>query len=962
MVHIFFKYVFFIFLLLFSVITQAQQPYSITLNSLNGLPSNAVYNLHQDENGFIWLATDEGLFKYDGFQYISYKSAKQTSVAGSNIQEDEYGRIWYQNFDGFIYYVEKDSLHQLAQNEPVGFISYGITKQYLFVVQKKGIDVFSMESLSLLKTIPLSIIEAEHSTVLNKNFYLISDDIIYKIDHNLNVTSTAFFENKQFHVKYIFPYKEKLYVVSKHNESKTLYFFNEQLEYLESIPIPQLSHIQGSDVLDGVIWLHSPDGLYRYNEQGKQMDTKAMFPLSSSSKVIKDYQKNYWFASVNNGIHIVPELKDKIYNIHPFYIRTFIKTRENYLFGTQAGELLFTDHQFENKKIRYAIPQNLQTYYIYQDSIDRNLIFSNNGFTIISGNLSYKKNHNVALKEVIRLDDKYYAFAASGFFGLLINPNANKASYSIWDNLFYKNQDKDIPEVARLKSGFRAKSVGFFQKEQKIFFATSIGVFAITPNGEEELKYNKEPIYADKIICSENRIFFLDTKGNLFQFDGDKTLVSLSKKWNLPKERVQILKKFGNDILLLCDNHIYLMNDKGPEKVDILIKNNSIRDFWYEEGSLTVLTDEGVLLLPLSINRTKKNVLFHVNQLWVNNSPISWSNFHRLDYESNNIRIDFSVLEFIKKNIAIYYRMNKGAWVLINNETRTLQFPSLASGKYLIEFKIGEEVSDKKINFEIVLPFWKRGWFYLIFSLILVSLVSLYFRWRSRLMQKQITLLNEKVALEKSLGKSILSSIKSQMNPHFFYNALNTIQAYIFTNDKAKASNYLSKFSKLTRIVLEMSEKENVTLHEEMDAIKLYLDLEKMRFSDSFTYEIVLKNDLDPDMLEFPPMLLQPYIENSIKHGLLHKKGDKKVSIFFEKKGELLLVSIEDNGIGRKRSIELNTIKNNKHKPFSTAANEKRLEILNKGRKEKIFVKIIDQFDDTGSPCGTTVLLAIPTK
>ena len=202
------------------------------------------------------------------------------------------------------------------------------------------------------------------------------------------------------------------------------------------------------------------------------------------------------------------------------------------------------------------------------------------------------------------------------------------------------------------------------------------------------------------------------------------------------------------------------------------------------------------------------------------------------------------------------------------------------------------------------------------------------------------------------------------MNPHFFYNALNTIQAYIFTNEKQKANAYLAKFSKLTRNVLEMSEKETISLNEEIEALKLYLELEKMRFSDQFNFDIVLENSLDKENIEFPPMLIQPYVENAIKHGLLHKKGEKELMITFRKEQNLLIVLIDDNGIGRKRSKELNRIKSEKHQSFSSDANEKRLEILNKNAKSKaeIVLKFIDKQDINGVAIGTTVILSIPLE
>jgi LytS/YehU family sensor histidine kinase len=221
-------------------------------------------------------------------------------------------------------------------------------------------------------------------------------------------------------------------------------------------------------------------------------------------------------------------------------------------------------------------------------------------------------------------------------------------------------------------------------------------------------------------------------------------------------------------------------------------------------------------------------------------------------------------------------------------------------------------------------------------------------------------LLREKIQLEKSLSKSILTSIKAQMNPHFFYNALNTIQAYIFTNDNRNASSYLAKFSKLTRMILEMSGKEKISLSEEIIALKLYLELEQVRFNDDFEFLIEVDQGIDPEMIKLPSMLIQPYVENSIKHGLLHKKGIKKVVISFLYQDGILKITIDDNGIGRKRSAELNKIRDEVYESFSTDANQKRLEILNRDSNSKISVSYFDKADDYQNSLGTTVVAYIP--
>ncbi len=155
------------------VFIQAQQPYSVNLNKLNGLPSDAVYDILQDKKGFIWFASNAGLVRYDGKEYKIYQSTTQTSAAGSNIKEDNLGRIWYENFDGYLYFVNNDTLQSFKQNTPIGFLPFGITNKNIFVIQKKGIDIYDIKNLKIIKTIPIDIKSAEHTNSNATDFYSI---------------------------------------------------------------------------------------------------------------------------------------------------------------------------------------------------------------------------------------------------------------------------------------------------------------------------------------------------------------------------------------------------------------------------------------------------------------------------------------------------------------------------------------------------------------------------------------------------------------------------------------------------------------------------------------------------------------------------------------------------------------------------------------------------------------------
>lgn len=219
---------------------------------------------------------------------------------------------------------------------------------------------------------------------------------------------------------------------------------------------------------------------------------------------------------------------------------------------------------------------------------------------------------------------------------------------------------------------------------------------------------------------------------------------------------------------------------------------------------------------------------------------------------------------------------------------------------------------------------------------------------------RELKIKQQQVELERT--ESELKAIKAQMNPHFIFNSLNSIQEMFFLGDKRLANEHLGQFSMLTRQILNASGKQYISLSEEVDMLNKYLQLEGLRFEKDFTYNIQLSCEEEADDIMLPPMLIQPYIENAIRHGLLHKQGEKNVSISFSfSQGDKLLTClVNDNGIGREAAAKINQHRSALHQSFATSANQKRLDLLNQNREHAIAV----QYNDTA--LGTTVNIHIP--
>jgi len=241
------------------------------------------------------------------------------------------------------------------------------------------------------------------------------------------------------------------------------------------------------------------------------------------------------------------------------------------------------------------------------------------------------------------------------------------------------------------------------------------------------------------------------------------------------------------------------------------------------------------------------------------------------------------------------------------------------------------------------------------FLLITLGMVVIFVVILSIILIRQNKLRNEQKNL---LLKQKL--FRSQMNPHFIFNSLTSIQNFILDEDAHIASKYLSRFSKLVRNILDSSVEDYVSLEEEIVTIENYLELQKIRFQDKFDYSIEVDEKINPENMNIPPMLAQPFIENSIEHGIKHKKSKGHISIRFKSKDGNIIFEVEDDGVGRAQAKEILYKQNREHKSLATAITHERLQVLNKKLKEKITLYIKDLIDTDNQPSGTLVQIEIP--
>ncbi|AYL95829.1 tetratricopeptide repeat-containing sensor histidine kinase [Mucilaginibacter celer] len=263
----------------------------------------------------------------------------------------------------------------------------------------------------------------------------------------------------------------------------------------------------------------------------------------------------------------------------------------------------------------------------------------------------------------------------------------------------------------------------------------------------------------------------------------------------------------------------------------------------------------------------------------------------------------------------------------------------------------------------------KQQSLYAIAAILVLSLVSSYFIFKTRiqkinfkneLTKEKLGLQLKQISFESRLNDLRLESLKSQMNPHFIFNCLNSIRYYVEINETDAASVYITKFSKLIRYILDGARAEKVSLAAEIEVIRLYLDMEQMRLKEKLHYELHLTNNLNPEVIECPSLLIQPYVENAIWHGIMNKSGGGMVKIDVKRSvdGNYLVITVADNGVGRQKAAEIRN-RNFQHKSHASALNNERINMFNAKYNAKNEVVISDLKDPENNPRGTLVTIKL---
>jgi hypothetical protein len=328
-----------------------------------------------------------------------------------------------------------------------------------------------------------------------------------------------------------------------------------------------------------------------------------------------------------------------------------------------------------------------------------------------------------------------------------------------------------------------------------------------------------------------------------------------------------------------------------------------------------------------------------------------------VNYFENSLSIEFVALDYDNSLPDSYlYKMEGLADEWTSTSNHMVNYAALPSGNYTFRVKLEGQPdnSEDTVHIFVDRPFWKERWFIGIVVLMLgISIYALY-RLRLKIIREEERVKSE---LKQQLSDMEMKALRAQMSPHFLFNSLNSINRYIVKSDPETASLYLTKFSKLMRLILENSHHKVITLEQELNALKLYMELEALRFNNKFKYTLSVNESISPMTVGVPPMIIQPFIENAIWHGLLHKNSPGLLEIKIDAFESGIQCIILDNGVGRKKAAELKSKSISRDKSYGMKITTDRLKMSNDSSVSA--VEIVDLADESGNALGTKVILKI---
>lgn len=978
----------FAFIFLACNISFAQQFNFVNFSLNEGLPQSQVTSICQDRSGYLWIGTETGLSKFDGISFTNF-------TAEDGLADNEIDNI-YLDHDFNLWVATPKGLSKIENNEIVTYpFSEDLLTEYnvndlvqfnddLLLATDQGIVCFKENKYHVInyedeQVAFRAIVNYNNKTAFcasKSGLFTYSDNRINKLNHeklaNLNLSDLVLVDSSL----YISTYGDGLI---KYN-----LIDQELIEY--KLPIMRIRslHVLGGSILcatkNGAIELNEETGkIYLYN------NSNGLY-FENIRTVFIDREQNCWIGSDGKGLFKLTGKSIVTYTkSHGIYSNAIMGIHQNkagvFAFSTYESGVTFwaNDSTFVSKNYNDQL-KNSTVWMSWNNDDGSCWVASSGGVDLINSSGTIEKSINLPttkMRAILPYNDSTIFFGgASGLFVL----NNKKI-----DTLF-SSYNLDINKIINHENHiYLATTTGLYYFN----FNTDIGMLEFISLPENNVKSIAFDLDFNLWIGTNSKGIFVKTKDNDFypfildQEDaGSRTVLG-------------VIVSSKNDIWVSTLNGVYQIMHSSD-----VVSDYKIYHYGYAEGLITLECNQNALYEDnqnhiwvgtsdglVEINPDENDQMFRQRkpELLITGIRLFMEDFDyriysseidkitgvpttiNLPYNKNHLTFDFVGINLKDPHGVRYQYRLLGAeenWSpLTPNRYATYSF--IGHGEYDFEVRsvnaTGQYSETKRIHVSISPPFWLTWWFILFVVLIGLIIIWGIFQIRIRAIKQKEE--NEKLGYKNRLLFLEQQSLNASMNRHFIFNSLNSIQYFINSSNKLAANKYLTSFAKLIRKNLDSSQANNfiVTMKEEIERIELYLSLEKMRFEGKFDYQIIIDEEIDQESIEMPSMILQPFVENSIIHGVLpvDRKGQIILRGYME--FDYLIFEIEDDGIGIDESLaRKNKKSDDHHESMGMEITNRRIELLRKLTGENLMLIGPFQINNSkGEVAGTKVIIKI---
>jgi len=941
-------------------------------SSDQGLPYFQVFDIMQDSRGFIWFATDKGVSRYNGYEFQNFDiedGLPENTIV--EIYEDSKGRIWFASLICKLAVFENEKITLFRFNDKIIDVIPQKAEP-----SKKGIYVDAQDNVYM------GIKEFGYLKVFNNSGSV-------EVVNDQKNENNFFFDQYADRLFYTFPKTLKRNGIVKFIDVKNLnYSFNiNPVELISTYPV---YYINGDDIFYSAL-----GDLFHFNLRNGAVRKK-----SFNSRIISingGKSDELWIGLQNEGVEII-NIKDfsrvkkllENYSVSDvcwdYEGGTWISTLENgiyYILKTEITSLSENDGLYNNN-VTQILKDDKNNLILGYNSPVVNVINTKGVKTVV---LPGSKGAGVESVEYSNADNAVYISTKKGF---------------------YKYKDDHLQTIdVPFKENIRAND--FFINDQNEILIAGIGFSLIKYNeqGQRSVKqidynYHFSEIEQDKggsVWLAGNRGVWKYYKGIFVSYGMIYPELSnrVTALETFPEKNMLIIGTNGYGLYVYFNNELYNLTiedgltsnnitsifaaeDKiwigtnqglnsirevGEFSVEFEVKaytkndgliSNIINDVYVDENKVYIATNKGVnVFSPSHLTENEIPPRLYFSSIQINNQDTIFQPEYKLKYNENNLNLEYVGLSYKNAGTISYrYRLEGLDSTWYTTRSRGIRYSSLPSGDFT--FKVFARNSSGyenkyplQIKFKVLKPFWETWMFVLIISVFFVGIVLTFILLIRKSYQRRINLLKYRQQV-----------LRQQMNPHFIFNTLNSIQLYILEKDTEMSQRYLGKFSRLMRVSLEHAQYQAVSVRDEVNSLNLYLELEMLRFDGQITYDVELENEDELLNLNIPSLIIQPFVENSIWHGLTHKEGGGHIQISLHSVDEYVLCVVEDDGIGRKKAMEISNTKMKYHKSYGISITSKRISLLNELSKNNLDIKYLDLEDETGNAKGTRVEIKIP--